>query len=101
MTIDRAAIYTPSPREVLIINGATGGRTTNWLMRVNVAAWMPGEGYGLTISGQLTAAKLNPTSDLLRDNQKASIDRLLAHLKHHCPQLLGEGTCNHIGGTDA
>ena len=34
------------------------------------------------------------------DNQRATIDRLLAHLKAHCPELRGEGKCLHIGGPE-
>lgn len=99
--IEPEAIYTPSPDEILVINGQTpNGRTANWLLKVDAASWGP-HGGGLTLIGRLEAARLNITTDLLRDHQKASINRLLAHLKLHCPQLLGEGTCDQIGGTGA
>lgn len=88
MTIDREAIYTPKLDETLqIIGEMSDGRTTGWLLQVKDCAWVPGDGYRLGITGQITAAKLNLTRDLLRDTQKASIERLLRHLKHHCPAL--------------
>lgn len=85
--INSDAIYTPTAGEILQVIGDSAGRTTNWLLLVKDCAWVPGGEYRLGITGQITAAKLNPTTDMLRANQKASIDRLLKHLKHHCPAL--------------
>lgn len=85
--IEREAIYTPTLGETLMVSGETAGRTTNWLLSVKDCAWVPGGDYRLGITGQITAARFNLTTDLLRDTQKASISRLLRHLKHHCPAL--------------
>lgn len=34
--------------------------------------------------------------DARLDNQKTTIDRLLAHLKEHCPRMTSGGQCEHM-----
>jgi hypothetical protein len=54
----------------------------------------------LVITGQVRGAGELKGIDSRLDNQKQAIDRLLDHLKVHCPALTGEGKCTHVGGEE-
>jgi hypothetical protein len=60
-----------------------------WNYKVAKAQWLlSGDAtYMLEMTGQITGAEFFNGVDERLANQKASIDRLMAHLKHHCPDL--------------
>lgn len=60
--------------------------------RVEFAGLDPSLSHFSTIESNFASAQI--------DTQKGIINRLLDHLKAHCPELLGEGKCLHIGGPE-
>lgn len=86
--VERAAIYTPQPNELLLVRGEVSGRSVDWALAISQVQWAPGSlPFDLTVSGRIVAATFNDQLDLRLLENKRSIDRLLAHLKHHCPDL--------------
>lgn len=87
-TVDRSAIYTPQPNELLLVRGEVAGRTVQWALAVSQAQFAPGPvPFDLVLNAQIVAAQFNDALDLRLTEQKASINRLLEHLRHHCPDL--------------
>lgn len=93
--VAREAIYTPQPNELLLVRGELTGRTVEWALAISQARFAPGATpYALNLDGRIVGARFNDQIDLRIAEQKASINRLLSHLKHHCPNLLGRGGCD-------
>lgn len=88
MILKREAIFTPQANELLVVRGVMDNRTVNWAVSVGSVKWAPGSGpYELRLAGRVIGADFNDAIDERIDNQKASINRLTEHLRHHCPDL--------------
>ena len=88
--MDRQAVYLPPMGEILVVRGSIGSRTTLWNLKVLRSSWLPSSANGefpIRLSGNITGAEFRDDVDERVTNQKASINRLLDHLKHHCPNL--------------
>lgn len=98
MIINRDAIYTPQPNELLLVRGEVSGRSVDWALAISQARFAPGAmPFDLTVSGRIVGADFNDQIDLRVAEQKRSINRLLSHIKRHCPALLGTGGCDWDG----
>ena len=94
MNLRREAIYTPQTNELLVVRGTLDSRTVNWMVSVGSVKWAPGTGpYEMRLAGRIIGADFNEAIDERIDNQRRSINRLMDHLRAHCPDLhcaLGE-----------
>lgn len=103
MGIDRDAIFTPV-RGVNVVIGAIhpeGQRETRWTVRLDdQLLWVPSQRqtdlWQFSLTGHVTDSQFFASIDERLKNQRDSIDRMLKHLKQHCPQLLGQGSCEHM-----
>jgi hypothetical protein len=86
--MEREAIYKPESQEILVVRGLLDRRTVMWSYNVSKAEWLASpEPFTLQMTGRIIGAEFFDGIDERLANQKASIDRLLKHLKHHCPDL--------------
>lgn len=85
---DRDAVYLPKPQEILVVRGAVEARTVMWNLQVTESRWLSSpQPYPIELTGRIVGAEFYSGLDFRIANQKASIDRLLDHLRHHCPDL--------------
>ena len=94
--INRDAIYLPTKNELVVVRGSNANQTTEWAFNIDLAQWIPGGKFTLELSGRIIGADFNTDLDSRVSNQKATIDRLLDHVRAHCPQLQARGTCPHL-----
>lgn len=88
MNIDRAAIYTPQPNEILVVQGTLDSRTVQWAVNVEQLRWSPGAvPLNFALAGRILGATFHDGTDDRLRNQRRSIDDLLGHVKHHCPRF--------------
>lgn len=82
--------------EVIEIRRTVAGRTASYAVRVQ-RGWMPGDGSGqFNVAGELVASGFSAATDSMLDRQRDSINRLLEHVKHHCPAFSDSPTsCPH------
>jgi hypothetical protein len=87
--LDKTAIYTPQTGQLLVVRGEAADRTVQWLLKLREPArWSPQpEPYVITIHGTVVGAQFSTEIDERIANQKASIDRLLKHVREHCPEF--------------
>lgn len=106
MAYEKEAVYLPRANERLIITAtAPLDKPTSvwWTFALSAdGIWIPkGAKQELRLQGEIAAAKIADGLDSRISNQKESIDRLLDHLKHHCPQLIdGKTKCPHMSGQE-
>lgn len=97
-TIDREAVYLPQAGELLVVYGEVKGKTSRWGFQVSEnGIWIPGTDFSLQLKGKILGADFTTQVDDRVARQRESINRLLEHLKTHCPKLLGTGECDQIG----
>lgn len=88
--VKREAIYTPQPNEILVVRGQIDSRTVQWAFNVEMARFRPSgpdQTFMLNLTGRIVGADFNADLDDRIATQKASINRLMDHLRHHCPDL--------------
>ena len=98
--INRSSVFTPTPGTTIGVHVTDMGQTThNWQVKLERGLWIPDakKNWSLRLEGQLLAAGPMPGIDQRLDNQRASISRLLEHLKTHCPAYQVGGKCAHPG----
>lgn len=95
MRLDRKALYVPAPQEILTVMGTLDSHTVTWALSLTEpGTWAPRpHGDHLTLKGRVIAARFETGLDSRLRTQAESIERLLTHLKNHCPALLGTGPC--------
>jgi hypothetical protein len=54
------------------------------------------DGERLTLSGRTKGYVRDTRTDSRLSNQAAAIERLLSHLKHHCPKLRDLAECDYV-----
>lgn len=96
--IDREAVYVPQAGETLVLYGEAKGKTSRWAFQMSEnGIWVPGTDFHLQLKGKIIGADFTTHVDDRVARQRESINRLLEHLKVHCPKLLGHGECDQIG----
>lgn len=95
--LNRDALYLPTPHELLVIRSSLNNCTTEWLLSVEKAEWQdrPMGDRALSLQAQIVGADFNTDLDSRLGNQRDTINRLLDHLREHCPRLQGNGPCSH------
>jgi hypothetical protein len=103
---DLTTLVLPHVRELVEIRlevpreESTSPRTASWVVRVDAGGHLDSRSGALTLRGTIKSARWGLLDDGRVERQRDSIDRLLNHLKVHCPELLGTGQCRHIGGPE-
>lgn len=103
--IDQNAFWVPPQGDTIVVQTTVPGHgLAQWSLlltnRTTVADLpLPNRQHGkeVTLQGHLIGAALVPGIQLQIDTQRKSIERLLEHLKQHCPELQGLGKCPHRG----
>lgn len=97
--INRTSIFSPKPGALLGIRATNPAdeKTHNWNFQLERGVWLPSDrrAYALKLEGHVIAAGTAEGIDQRLENQRAAIDRLLDHLKVHCPKLAHGGECEH------
>jgi hypothetical protein len=95
--INEAAMQLPPVGQVVMITFEVEGKTICIAGRVGEANFSEGNSFSLT--APIFGANFLAGIDRRLDQQRRSIERLLEHLKHHCPALQGKGmlSCPHYG----
>lgn len=103
MDLDKDAIFTPLRGQVILITATNDDRKeVHWRVRLdNSLLWTPNNGerdlpWTFSLSGHIVGAQFFTSLDQRLTNQRESIDRLMNHLAKHCPQLMGQGSCDHM-----
>lgn len=103
--MDKDAIVTPRRGQRLKINmfepEKNDPREITWtLLLDDQALWTPEKmaqnPWEFRLHGHLVDAAFSLSVDQRLANQRDSIDRLVNHLRQHCPQLMGKGSCEHM-----
>lgn len=98
MRLEGEAMAIVPAGELVEIRVPVGARTASIVFRLT-KDWEPatsGEVETARLTGEVAGAMWSMADDGRIDRQRASIDRLLAHLKKHCPELMGAGQCAHL-----
>jgi len=96
MALDRTALYVPTPPEIMTVLGTKDKATVAWALQVTRPAVFelnqtsPAE---IILQGNIVGARFETGLDSRIRTQRESIDRLLEHLKTHCPALLRAEVC--------
>lgn len=87
-------VPTPKRGEIVTVTHVADGKSYGTAIRVASVSF---EGTRIVIMGQVSAGPKELAGiDARLDNQKQAIDRLLAHLKEHCPTMTAGGKCPHM-----
>lgn len=98
MGIERNAVVLLLPNEIATMRIPVGNKTAYWVINTKQMLWVPGSGpFAFELQGNIIGSEFNEALDERVATQRQSIDRLLGHLKLHCPKLLGTGDCDEIG----
>lgn len=98
--IEEGSIYKPLAGEIVVVQvGIPKLGTAHWMVRLDsVVMGRMGAVPIVSLEGIIQHAKFVKGIDLQVDTQRASINRLLEHLRQHCPELMGTGKCQHLAG---
>jgi len=101
MAVDTESIFTPTTGARMLLEGLYAGRHTRWTLNLRDSLlWIPNAAakypWEFRIHAHITDAQFAATVDERLTNQRDAIDRLTKHLKEHCPQLLGQGSCDRM-----
>lgn len=89
MTINESALIVPPKDGLTLVTFAIEDKSICLAVKVDEATFEVGT--ILSLNGPVKGANFLTGIDKRLDNQRRSIERLLAHLKHHCPALAGKG----------
>lgn len=103
MTRDLRTLVLPRVRELFEVRlevpreDSDTPRTASWVVRSEGTGQHLDSRSGIVVlRGQIMSARWGLLDDGRVERQRDSIDRLLVHLKQHCPELLGSGKCEHL-----
>jgi len=102
MAIDGDAVFSPPKGTRMFLDGINpDGRQARWKIQLdNGVLWVPDKmqenPWEFNLHAHIIDAQFFTSIDDRLKNQRDSIDRLTRHLKEHCPQLLGSGSCEHM-----
>lgn len=97
MGLDRNALYVPTTGEILTVMGTKDDQTVAWAVQMTAQAESPLLDMmyvGLVLRGKIIGARFETGLDSRVRTQKESIDRLMEHLKVHCPALREAAPCH-------
>lgn len=114
--INRDAVRAPGPDDLLMVTFTIEGKTAAWAVRTmsfrglfaeptkklgdpeQKVITVPARGDDeFRLEGRIIGANFLTGIDRRLDVQRRSIERLLEHLKVHCPKLNHNGECEFIG----
>jgi hypothetical protein len=84
MSRDQTAEAPFKAGEILEVRRMVAGKTVTYSVRVE-QGWIGPANGAMHFRGQVKASGWSPGTDAALDRQRASINRLLSHVKVHCP----------------
>lgn len=91
------AIAAPLPGVVAEIRTPVEGKTSSIVIKVKSWAFLAHSGQ-IQLTADIVGADFDEGIDGRVARQKASIERLLAHVMQHCPEFLSGQMCEYNGG---
>lgn len=101
LLIDGDAIHTPGQNAKMWLAGLLGSREVRWdIILDDQVLWVPNQSqkhpWEFNLHAHIVKASFVAGVDERVANQREAITRLAEHLKQHCPQLMGQGSCEHM-----
>jgi hypothetical protein len=102
MAIDIGAVFSPPEGTRMFLDGINfDGRQVRWTIQLdNGVLWVPNKmqehPWEFNLHAHIVDAQFFASIEDRLKNQRESIDRLVNHLKEHCPQLIGVRSCEHM-----
>lgn len=106
MTVEQGALWHPPVGEIIVVQtdvprlGREGKDVAQWMIRLTEPGVPERALYttlpSVTLTGNIEHAKLAGGLTAQAERQRDSINRLLDHLKQHCPGLNGFSQCPHL-----
>lgn len=93
MAIDRDLLRQSISDKIMTITYQVDKKTAAIVLKPSLALI---RGTSIEVIADIRDAGYLEGIDKRLDNQRQSIDRLLEHLKQHCPKLLTGEPCNHL-----